>query len=135
MGDVGKKQLAYDYAREFSGYYGSRLWIDATKEQDILGGYQEISRKLAQKKREEVSDNDKSGLAAMKYVRAWLEESQEKDWLTVFDNVDEYSTFKEDICTYLPNQGKGRILITTRRTDILLGKRLRVDSNDTVIAS
>ncbi|KIW32319.1 uncharacterized protein PV07_03873 [Cladophialophora immunda] len=43
MGGIGKTQLAFHYAQEQSGYYGSQLWIDGTTERTLSSGYKEIA--------------------------------------------------------------------------------------------
>ncbi len=103
FGGVGKTQIALEYAYAHQNNYNSIIWLRADTEQTITADLEQIMQKL----------NLPS--AKLEQNRAslirWLTEHQ--SWLLVFDNADD----PERIVSYLPPQGTGHILITSRATD------------------
>jgi tetratricopeptide (TPR) repeat protein len=103
LGGVGKTQIALEYAYAHQNNYNSIIWLRADTEQTITADLEQIMQKL----------NLPS--AKLEQNRAnlirWLTEHQ--SWLLVFDNADD----PERIVSYLPPQGTGHILITSRATD------------------
>lgn len=69
---------------------------------------------------------------AVRYIRQWLSEPDNKEWLVIFDNYDDprlpgiQSATGYDIRDFFPFKSQGSILITTRSSRINFGKQVRL---------
>ena len=106
LGGVGKTQTAMEYAvRHRSDYPNGVFWINAETLGGLTSGFIEMAATLRLPAAES-SDND----AAVKAVLAWLNGTP--DWLLILDNVDN----RGDIQRFVPEQGQGDLLITSRES-------------------
>jgi tetratricopeptide (TPR) repeat protein len=106
LGGIGKTQIAVEYAyrsRE-QRQYQHILWVDASSQQALVASFGDKRLLPGFAARNET--NQRRLVAALK---RWLEECQQP-WLLVFDNADEVTLVQE----YLPEQGRGSVLLTTR---------------------
>jgi tetratricopeptide (TPR) repeat protein len=107
LGGIGKTQIALEYAyrsRE-QRRYSHILWVNAGNEEALLTSFIELAELLpAFSARNEI--NQHKLVAA---IKRWLEQCQQP-WLLIFDNTDDVTLVHE----YLPGQGLGSILLTTR---------------------
>ena len=103
LGGVGKTQIALQYAYEFRNRYDSIIWLRADTEQTLTADLDQITQRL------------NLPPAKLEQNRAnlirWL--TDHRKWLLVFDNADD----PRRITSYLPPQGTGHILITSRATN------------------
>src|SRR5581483_2737822 len=107
LGGIGKTQIAVEYAyraRE-QGHYAYLLWINAASEEAILTSFQTLAQQLPNFAARDEKDQRKLITALLR----WLEACPES-WLLIFDNADELTLVQP----YLPQQGRGSILLTTR---------------------
>lgn len=107
LGGIGKTQIAVEYAyrsRE-QGHYTHTLWINAASEEAIITSFITLAEALP----DFPAKNETEQRKLVAAVKRWLEQCQQH-WLLIFDNVDDIS-FLQD---YLPQQGNGSILLTTR---------------------
>ena len=59
-------------------------------------------------------------------VKNWLAREKSRDWLLVFDNIDDLDSFH--ITEFFPPAQHGCIILTSRRTEsALLGEELKLD--------
>ncbi|MGB3491415.1 MAG: FxSxx-COOH system tetratricopeptide repeat protein [Elainellaceae cyanobacterium] len=113
LGGIGKTQTAFEYASRYyweadeADAYQAVFWIRVDTEQAIQSGYEAIAEvlKLPQADAKEPD-------VVVQAVKAWL--SQHSGWLLVLDNADDPSF----IPPYLPKQGNGHVLITSRVQDL-----------------
>jgi tetratricopeptide (TPR) repeat protein/transcriptional regulator with XRE-family HTH domain len=107
LGGIGKTQTAIEYAyraREQRRYVHT-LWINAASEEAILTSFVALANQLPDLRSLSRTDQHKIVAATIR----WLEQC-EQPWLLIADNADDLS----QIHPYLPHQGNGRILLTTR---------------------
>jgi len=103
LGGVGKTQIAVEYAYRHRDEYSAVLWSFAGTEQSVRGGYAAIAAML------DLPEKDSQEQAKVTdAVKRWLE--QNPGWLLVLDNADDPAMLK----LFLPHQGKGHILLTSR---------------------
>ena len=107
LGGIGKTQVALEYAyrsRE-QNRYTHTFWINAATEETVITSFMEIAELLPLFSEKDEADQQK----LMEAIKRWLERC-EQSWLLIFDNADDLSLVRK----YLPQQGNGSILLTTR---------------------
>lgn len=107
LGGIGKTQIAVEYAyraRE-QAIYDHILWINAASKEALLNSFTALAELLPAFSARGETDQRKL-VAAIKH---WLEQCPQR-WLVTFDNADDLSLIQE----YLPHQGNGHLLLTTR---------------------
>jgi tetratricopeptide (TPR) repeat protein/nucleoside phosphorylase len=110
LGGIGKTQIAVEYAyrsRE-QGHYIHMLWVNAASEETIITSFVAIAELLPMFAMKNETDQRK----VVEAVKRWLEEC-EQQWLLIFDNADNADDLPI-IQEYLPQQGNGSVLLTTR---------------------
>ncbi len=108
LGGIGKTQIAVEYAyrsRE-QGRYCHIMWVNAISEEALLTSFVELAELLPDDFPAK-NETDQQKLVAA--IKRWLEQCQQR-WLLIFDNADGVSL----VSKYLPTQGHGSILLTTR---------------------
>ncbi|HET8843187.1 MAG TPA: tetratricopeptide repeat protein, partial [Ktedonobacteraceae bacterium] len=111
LGGIGKTQIALEYAyraRE-QKRYTHFLWINAASEEAIITSFQTAAERLPNFPARDEKDQHKLIMAILR----WLEDCSEA-WLLIFDNADELTLVQP----YLPGQGQGSILFTTRASAV-----------------
>ena len=103
LGGIGKTQTAAEYAYRHRDHYCAVFWVTAANETTLSTGYSEIARGLNLREKDE---QDQQVIANA--VKRWLEGNE--GWLLILDNADTPNT----VIPYLPNDHKGRILVTSR---------------------
>jgi tetratricopeptide (TPR) repeat protein len=103
LGGVGKTQIAVEYAYRHRDEYTAVFWSFAGTEQSVRGGYAAIAALLDLPEKE-----SQEQAKVTEAVKSWLE--QNTGWLLVLDNADEPAMVKP----FLPQQGKGHVLLTSR---------------------
>ncbi|RDW58022.1 hypothetical protein BP6252_13433 [Coleophoma cylindrospora] len=127
LGGMGKTQLSIHFAKQHHDQYSSIIWLNAKDENAIRAGLVALaSRILGGTERQDLLkhlDEDQ----AIRFSRQWLSESDNKEWLVIFDNYDDpripgiKSTTGYDIRPFLPDRDQGSILITTRSSRLNFG--------------
>lgn len=107
MGGVGKTQVAIEYVYANRENYDRIYWIVAETEASILSGFQEMAVRTQCLASLSIQNSDHK--LVTKLVLSWLR--QQKNWLLVFDNLDDITIVKD----YLPERGPDQhTLISTR---------------------
>ncbi|HEU5377619.1 MAG TPA: FxSxx-COOH system tetratricopeptide repeat protein [Ktedonobacteraceae bacterium] len=107
LGGIGKTQVALEYAYRSrqQDRYTHTFWINAANEEAIITSFLQLADLLpAFSARGET--NQQQVITA---IKSWLEQCPQP-WLLIFDNADELALIEP----YLPQQGQGSILLTTR---------------------
>jgi tetratricopeptide (TPR) repeat protein/transcriptional regulator with XRE-family HTH domain len=107
LGGIGKTQIAVEYAyraRE-QGRYTHFLWINAANSEALITSFQALAEQIPTFAARDEKDQHKLIMAILR----WLQDCPES-WLLIFDNADDLTLVQP----YLPQQGRGSILLTTR---------------------
>ena len=107
LGGIGKTQIAVEYAYRSrdQGHYTHTLWINAATEETMITSFTEIAALLPSFSAKDETDQQK----LVEAIKRWLERCKQR-WLLIFDNADDLHLVHK----YLPHQGNGSILLTTR---------------------
>ena len=103
LGGIGKTQIAVEYAYRHRKDYRTVLWVKADTRETLLSDFAAIADRLNLPEKD--AQHQHLIVAA---VKRWLEERA--DWLLILDNVEDLPLISE----FLPSEGKGHILLTTR---------------------
>ena len=136
LGGMGKTQLALAYAQRHKDEYSAVFWVNSKDADTLKQGYAAAARRIYcdhpslvhLKAVAEGSDLDEAAEA----VRRWLSSAGNDRWLVIYDNYDtpklpghnKLGTF--DIRPFLPEADHGAILITTRSSQLQLGRPVAV---------
>ncbi|TIA78959.1 hypothetical protein D6C76_03796 [Aureobasidium pullulans] len=107
MGGQGKSQIALEYCRSSRSRFRAIFWIDATSEASVQGGFERIVKKFDPLAAAGPHDKDEKIDLVQKNLA-----SLEEEWLLVFDNYDDPSSYK--LRPYLLTNGRGFIILTSR---------------------
>ena len=106
LGGVGKTQSAIEYAvRNRAEYPGGAFWVNAETIGGLTSGFVAIATTL---RLPAAASNDQEQI--VKSALAWL--NTHEGWLLILDNVDD----RLEIQPFVPERGKGDLLITSRET-------------------
>jgi len=103
---VGKTQIAIEYAYRYREMYQTILWITAGTKDAMLSDFVRIASLLCLPQRR---DPDK--WRTVDAVKQWL--NSHANWLLVLDNVDDPNVIRD----FLPQEGNGHLLLTTRDSE------------------
>ena len=128
LGGIGKTQLALAYEKRHRDEYSAVFWVNSKDVDTLKRGYAAAARRIYRehpslvhlKAVAEGSDLNEAAEA----VRRWLSSPGNDRWLVIFDNHDTPGTF--DIRPFLPEADHGAILITTRSSQLQLGRPVAV---------
>ncbi|KAH9869852.1 hypothetical protein J1614_006772 [Plenodomus biglobosus] len=129
LGGMGKTQLALAYAQRHKDKYSAVFWVNSKDVDTLKQGYTDAARRIDDLKAvAEGSDLDK----VVEVVKQWLSSARNDRWLIIYDNYDtpklpghdEPGTF--DIQPFLPEADHGAILITTRSSQLRVGRPVAV---------
>jgi tetratricopeptide (TPR) repeat protein len=108
MGGVGKTQLAIRYVHDHTDDHDAVFWVLADPPERLSAEYAGLAKVIGLEEASATTDVTEQ----IQAVRRWLESDDSGRWLLVLDNADE-----PDVLTgYLPTRGRGRVLITSRRS-------------------
>lgn len=128
LGGVGKTQLAVTFVKRFRDMFSAVFWLRGGNEEVLkqcfvnmahrVYDHQHLSptwRKAAESKNlDEVVRN----------MKRWLSAKDNIQWMLIFDDVDDLQAY--DIRSYFPEADQGFILITTRSSQLRIGKVISV---------
>lgn len=150
-GGIGKTQIVTEYIYSHRKEFSAVFWIKAASPETIYPSFRTALQRLikehakvtlslnpdyeliAQKlgvagvvdKHGSVSIDEKHNDRIVDGMKLWFSQEKNRDWLLIFDNVDDLETF--GIRTFFPPVAHGTILMTSRRPECGdLGKGLEV---------
>ena len=103
LGGTGKSQIAAEYAYRHKNDYRFIWWLPSEEPAALASIYAGLAQELDLP--EKGSADQTSAIAV---VKSWL--GEKRNWLLIFDNV----TNPADIEAYLPREGTGHVVITSR---------------------
>jgi hypothetical protein len=113
LGGVGKTQVALQVAYHVTSQTDwSVFWLSALS----MAAFEQSCTEIVERLRLSISGTED----AKKVVKGYLETSASGSWLLIIDNADDVATLMDTggIYTYLPKNGDGCILFTTRAMDV-----------------
>ena len=127
LGGIGKTQLAVHFMRTYHVQFSAVFWIDGSSEDNLKQGIAQCASRIPPHQISDTSrayaHDGKSDIdSVVQEVLLWFEQSDNRRWLIVFDNVDRefgpkgLDPLAYSIKLYMPNADHGSILITTRLT-------------------
>ncbi|NER83321.1 MAG: tetratricopeptide repeat protein, partial [Leptolyngbya sp. SIO1D8] len=103
LGGIGKTQTAVEYVYRYQDQYKHIFWVKAEPAEELLTGYSNIAQAL---QLPGYDPTDRPAVVGL--VNRWFEANE--GWLLVVDNADDLRSVRQ----YLPLQGAGHLLLTTR---------------------
>ncbi|RYP07749.1 hypothetical protein DL765_009041 [Monosporascus sp. GIB2] len=125
LGGMGKTQLAVEFARRHHRQFTSVFWLDGRSEDRLKQSIANAASRVPEGQIAEMSrlysrSGSGDGDAVVRDMTNWLNESDNTDWLLIFDNIDRERQQDDadpdayNVRRYLPGADHGSILITTR---------------------
>jgi DNA-binding CsgD family transcriptional regulator len=132
IGGAGKTTLAREYART---HFSSVIWeINAETKESLINSFKDLSYALAKTKEQkdelvfiqQIQNTEERDNQLFSFVKSNL--ILHKDWLLIYDNVDNFSNIKD----FLPHDptiwGTGKVILTTRDSNIETSSYIKPDS-------
>ncbi len=104
LGGIGKTQIAIEYAYRYRQHYQAVFWIDASTRGTLSNCFLALAA-LLNLPEQHKQDQD---IVVQRAIKQWL--TTHTQWLLILDNVEN----PEIITDYLPVEGTGSVLLTTR---------------------
>jgi hypothetical protein len=133
MGEVGKTQLARNYAEAYRGDYSAVFWFNSknmdTLRRSFLTAAEGIKDKPSFKCRWPYTE-EKGIKEAVEGVKEWLSMSRNTRWLLIFDNYD--SPAELQVRRFFPAAQQGAIIVTTRISGLGWGQSISVEKSKSI---
>ena len=136
LGGIGKTQLAIAYTKRYKADYSAIFWLNIKDEDSLKLSFVAAARRIL---RDHPSATGLSSVhlagnldEVVDAVKAWLSIPRNTRWLVVYDNYDNPKLpgnpdpSAVDIQKYLPESYHGSVIITTRSSQVKIGRRIRV---------
>ncbi len=104
LAGVGKSQIALEFAFRQAGEFSVVAWLRAEESATLNADFVDLAHGLGI---ERANDTDRA--IVIEAVKRWL--AGNANWLMIFDNVED----PQLAAAYLPNQFRGKVIMTTRR--------------------
>ncbi|EFR04926.1 kinesin light chain [Nannizzia gypsea CBS 118893] len=119
-GGMGKTQLAIAYAKRYRTLYTSIFWLNTATETTLKDSFRLIAKTIFDIQDPDILEPDQTII----HICRWLSDTENTQWLLIFDNYDDPNQFK--IEQYYPLASHGAIIVTTRRPDLVSGKTVQI---------
>jgi hypothetical protein len=130
---MGKTQLSIHFARLHHEAFSSVLWFNAKDENTLKASFVALALRILGDSKASLAENHRQDEdESVQYVRSWLSQPGNQQWLLIFDNYDSpripgiESSSGYSIRQFFPHVAQGSILITTRSSRIRYGKQIRL---------
>jgi AAA ATPase domain len=135
LGGMGKTQLATTYATRYHDQYLAVIWLQGNDENTLHQSFANAAQRLHEEHPNSAAilrivEEPGAEASAQAMVR-WLARGSNTQWLLVFDNVDDPKLPANphgayDLTRYIPAVDHGHVLVTTRRSELDIGKCIHV---------
>jgi hypothetical protein len=136
LGGMGKTQLAIAYAGRHKAKYTAIFWMNASDQNSLKLSFVDIAQQVL---RDHPSDSVLASVDlegdldnVVNAVKAWLSIGKNAHWLVIYDNYDNpkipgnADRSAVDVRRFLPGSDHGSIIITTRSSQVTIGRRIQV---------
>ena len=142
LGGIGKTQLAIAYAKRHKDSYSAIFWLNIKDKDSLKQSFAKVAKQILREHplASYLSSVDIKGDLdkVIDTVKAWLSLPSNTRWLMIYDNYDnpklQGSTdpAEVNIHDYLPESYQGSIIITTRSSQVQIGRLIRVKKLENV---
>ncbi|KAK3615101.1 hypothetical protein LTR56_026802 [Elasticomyces elasticus] len=136
LGGIGKTQTAVAYATRHRNSYSAIFWFNIRDDTSVTKSFVEAAKRILQHHPSayRLSTINMNGDLddVVETVKAWLSEADNTRWLAVYDNYDNPKVHSNndptavDIRKFLPDAYQGSIIITTRSSQVRIGRSIPV---------
>ena len=136
LGGIGKTQLSIAYAKRHKDNYSAIFWLNIKDEDSLKRSFAKLAKQIS---REHPSAIRVSNLETnqnldkvVESVKSWLSLPNNTRWLMIYDNYDnpklpgKTDPTAVDIRKFLPESYQGSIIITTRSSEVRIGKSIQI---------
>jgi hypothetical protein len=136
LGGIGKTQLSAAYAKRHKDNYSAIFWLNIKDEDSLKQSFvklaKQISREHPSALRLSNVDTNKNLDDVVDSVKAWLSLPNNTRWLMIYDNYDNprlpgnTDAAAVDIRKFLPESYQRSIIITTRSSQVRIGRLIQI---------
>ena len=136
LGGIGKTQLAIAYARRHKAKYTAIFWVNANDQDSLKLSFVDIAQQV-------LRDHPSASVLAsvdlegnlddvVNAIKAWFSIRKNARWLVIYDNYDNpkipgnADRSAVDVRPFLPGSDHGSIIVTTRSSQVTIGRRIQV---------
>lgn len=136
LGGIGKTQLAIAYAEKHKEKYTAIFWLNANDEDSLRQSFLDIAQQIL---RDHPSTSMRTSIdlkgnldEAVGAVKNWLSIRTNTRWLMIYDNYDNpklpdnSNPSAVDVRQFIPGPDHGSIIITTRSSQVTIGRRIHI---------
>ena len=145
LGGMGKTQLAVAYAKRYRDSYSAIFWLNIKDKDSLKRSFDKAAKRILQEhpsaSRLRSVDMEENLDEVVNAVKAWLSLRENTKWLVIYDNYDNpklpgiTDPAALDIRKYLPASYQGSIIITTRSSQVKIGRRIQIRKLEDILDS
>jgi hypothetical protein len=136
LGGMGKTLLALTFAQRYRDTYSAVFWMNSKNVDTLKQGYVAAAKRIFREypslgHLKTIAEGDNLD-EAVEAVKQWLSSAHNDRWLIIYDNHDtpklpgNHDAGAFDIRPFFPDVSHGAILITTRSSQLRLGRTIAV---------
>jgi hypothetical protein len=133
LGGIGKTQLSIAYAKRHKDNYSAIFWLNIKDEDSLKQSFAKLAKQISREhplaiwvSNLETNQNlDK----VVEAVKSWLSLPNNTRWLMIYDNPklpSKSNPTAVDIRKFLPESYQGSIIITTRSSEVRIGRSIQI---------
>ena len=136
LGGMGKTQLTIAYANRHKDNYSAVFWLNIKDEDSLRQSFAKVAKQILQEhpsaSRLRSVDIKENLDEAIDTVKEWLSLPNNTRWLMIYDNYDnpKLADNKDpaavDIRRLLPESHQGSVIITTRSSQVKIGRPIQI---------
>ena len=136
LGGIGKTQLTIAYANRHKDSYSAVFWLNIKDEDSLKQSFAKAAKQILREhpsasrlRSVDIKENLDEVIDA---VKGWLSLPNNTRWLMIYDNYDnpKLADNKDpaavDIRRFLPESHQGSVIITTRSSQVKIGRPIQI---------